>query len=120
MKFSTHPVCGCTDDAGKQLGQQCPKLHRATAPGIRATARWAGPRDPDHRGTKPVSVTATVSKAAEAAAEQVGQLLALAADDATRRKIGDLIAARPAAPRCPPWRTCGAGWASAWTPALPA
>lgn len=96
MKYSTHPLCGCTDpDTGKPYGQRCPRLHRADGSWNprHGSMGWAA-RVTTTSGTKPVKRYGYASKAkAEAAAEQVGKLLDLAPDDITRARIGDLIVA---------------------------
>ena len=120
MKYSTHPLCGCTDpDTGKPYGQKCPKLHRADGSwnSRHGSMGWAA-RIPTTSGTKAVKRYGYASKAkAEASAEQVGKLLDLATNDVTRRKIGDLITARNAELRWPPSKTYGADSGSASGPA---
>jgi hypothetical protein len=94
MKFSTHPVCGCTDpETGKQLGSKCPKLYRpnGTWNPRHGTMGWAA-RIPATGGTRLVRRYGYPSgKTAGQAAEHAGRLLDLAPDEITRAKIGDLI-----------------------------
>lgn len=102
MKSSVHYRCACTGPDGKPAGQRCPKLWRKDGHWNprHGSAGWAA-RIPTTLGTKLVKKFGYKSKAdADAAAEAAGKLLDLAgADDATRRKIGDVIvAARRGAP----------------------
>jgi len=93
VKYSTHPLCGCADDAGKQFGQKCPRLRRAGGSWNprHGSMGWAA-RIPTSGGTKLVKRYGYPSrKAAEQAAQHVGRLLDLGPDPATRAKIGDLI-----------------------------
>ena len=95
MKYSTHPLCGCTDpDTGKPFGQRCPKLHRPNGSWNprHGSMGWAA-RVPTTDGTKLIKRYGYASKTdAAAAAEQAGRLLGLAPDEATRAKIGDMVA----------------------------
>ncbi len=87
MKYSIH--VRCPDGPG------CPKLHRADGSwnSRHGSAGWAA-RLPTSNGVRPFKRFGYQSKAeAKAAAEHCGKLLDLAADDATRARIGDLIAA---------------------------
>ena len=94
MKFSIHVRCDCADPAtGRPYGQRCPKLWRADGSwnSRHGKAGWAA-RIPASGGTRLVKRYGYDSKAdAEAAARNVGKLLDLAPDDATRARIGDLI-----------------------------
>ena len=108
MKYTVlilDPFCKGAD--GKLLGQECPKLWRAGKDGTRTlgkdgkpvwvgarhgSAQWAA-RVPTSDGVKLVKRGGYPSKSAAAeAAEHAGKLLALADDDATRRRVGDMIA----------------------------
>jgi integrase len=107
MNYSVHGRCGCTGDDGKQLGQDCPLLWRkgrngeptmgkdgaAVWVGARhGTAGWAA-RVPTSSGEKLVKRFGFATKTeAENAAEHADRLLDLAADDASRKRVGDLIA----------------------------
>lgn len=65
MKYSTHPLCGCTDpDTGKPYGQKCPKLHRADGSwnSRHGSMGWAA-RIPTTSGTKAVKRYGYASKA---------------------------------------------------------
>jgi integrase len=95
FSYSIYVRCGCPE------GPKCPNLCR---PGgswnpRHGSAGWAA-RIPTSAGTKLVKRIGYGSKAeAKAAAEHVGALLALAADDPTRARIGDMIiTAKRAAP----------------------
>jgi integrase len=94
MKYSTHPLCRCTDEGtGKPLGQKCPKLHRPDGSWNprHGSMGWAA-RIPTSGGTKAVKRYGYDSKAAASAdAGHVSRLLDLAPDDVTRARIGDLI-----------------------------
>lgn len=108
MKYSVHVRCGCTGDDGKQLGQDCPLLWRKDKNGNptkdkggglvwvgarHGTAGWSA-RIPTSSGKKQVKRFGHATKTeAEEAAQHAGKLLDLAADEATLKRIGDLIAA---------------------------
>ena len=107
MKYSVHVRCACTGTDGKPLGQECPQLWRKGRDGQPATGKdgkrvWAGSRHgtagfaarvPTSGGPKLVKRFGYGTKeAARDAAEHVGKLLDLAADDTSRMKIGDMIA----------------------------
>ena len=98
MKYSTHVLCACRGPDGKPLGQKCPDLWRKDGSWNprHGSAGWAA-RIPTSAGTKATKRYGYASKAgAAAAAAAVGELLDLAADGATRARIGDMIAsARP-------------------------
>jgi integrase len=94
MKYSTHVLCACRGPDGKPLGQKCPDLWRKDGSwnSRHGSAGWAA-RIPTSAGTKAIKRYGYPSKAAaEQAAKAVGALLDLAADDATRARIGDMIA----------------------------
>jgi integrase len=96
MHYSTHYLCSCRGEDGKPLGQACPKLWRAGGSwNPRHGSAGFATRVPTSTGTKAVKRFGYHSKAeAKAAAEHAGRLLDLAgADEATRRKIGDMIMA---------------------------
>ena len=107
MKYSVHVRCGCAGPDGRPLGQDCPQLWRKGKDGETATGKdgkpvWVGSRHgtagwaariPTSGGTKLVKRFGYPSKTeAGDAAEHAGKLLALATDDATRQRIGDMIA----------------------------
>lgn len=107
MKYSVHVRCGCTGTDGKPLGQDCPQLWRKAKDGKPITGKdsspvWVGSRHgsagwaarvPTSAGTRLVKRFGYATKiAAEEAAQHAGKLLDLATDDATRKRIGDLIA----------------------------
>jgi integrase len=86
MRYSIHERC--------QHGQECLQLHRKDGSwnSRHGSAGWAA-RIPTGTGTRLVKRFGYTSKTAAAqAADHAGKLLDLAADDATRAKIGDLIA----------------------------
>jgi hypothetical protein len=90
MKFSysTHVLCSCG------LGQKCPDVWRKDGSwnSRHGSAGWAA-RIPTSGGTKALKRYGYPSKsAAEQAAKAVGALIDLTADDATRARIGDMIA----------------------------
>jgi hypothetical protein len=89
MKFSysTHVLCSCG------LGQKCPDLWRRDGSwNSRHGSAGFAARIPTSAGTKAVKRYGYGSKAAATeAAKAVGKLLDLAADDATRARIGDMI-----------------------------
>ena len=94
-KYSDHVRCGCRGPDKKQLGQSCPQLWRRDGSwNVRhGTAGFIG-RIPTSAGTKPLQRFGYPSrKAAQAAAQHVGELLALAKTDADRRRIGDMLKA---------------------------
>jgi integrase len=95
MKYSTHPLCRCVDPAtGRPYGQKCPQLYRKDGSwnSRHGSMGWAA-RVPTTSGIKAVKRYGYPSKAAASAdAEHAGKLLGLAPDDATRARIGDLIA----------------------------
>lgn len=86
--YSVHVRCPCPE------GQKCTRLWRKdgkTWDSHHGSAGFAC-RVPTSAGVRLVKRFGYTSKAeAKAAAEQVGRLLELAADDATRGRIGDLI-----------------------------
>jgi integrase len=88
--------CGCRGPDGKQLGQSCPRLWRKDGSwnGKHGTAGFAA-RIPTSEDVRLVKRFGYESKTdAKTAAENVGKLLDLAgADDATRKRVGDLIVA---------------------------
>jgi hypothetical protein len=95
VKYSVHCVCGCRGPDGKPLGQKCPQLWRKDGSwnSRHGSTGWAS-RIATSGGVKAVKRYGYPSKAAaETAAKAAGELLDLAADDATRARIGDLIAA---------------------------
>jgi integrase len=107
MKHSVHVRCGCAGPDGRPLGQDCPQLWRKGKDGKTATGKdgkpvWIGSRHgtagwaariPTSGGTKLVKRFGYPRKTeAGDAAEHAGKLLALATDDATRQRIGDMIA----------------------------
>ena len=105
--YSVHVRCGCTGTDGKPLGQSCLALWREGKDGTpitgkdgkavwagsrHGTAGWAG-RVPTSAGTKLVKRFGYPTKAAaDEAGRHEGKLLGLATDDATRKRIGDMIA----------------------------
>ena len=95
-RYSILVRCGCTGADGKQLGNACPALWRKDGKTWNSRHGSAGYaiRIPTSTGTRLVKKLGYTSKAgAEAAAIQVGRLLDLAQDDATRATIGDMIVA---------------------------
>lgn len=93
LAYSVLVMCSCAGDDGKPLGQRCPQLWRRDGSwnSRHGSAGWAA-RVPTSAGVKQVKRFGYGSKAeAKAAAEHASALLALAADDITRRKIGDMI-----------------------------
>jgi integrase len=107
MKYSVHVRCGCTGPDGRALGQDCPQLWRKGSDGQPVKGKdgkpvWAGSRHgtagwaariPTSEGVRLVKRFGYATKAdASAAAEHAGKLLDLAADETSRRKIGDMIA----------------------------
>ncbi|HVT66841.1 MAG TPA: helix-turn-helix domain-containing protein [Trebonia sp.] len=107
MKYSVHVRCGCTGTDGKPLGNDCPQLWRKDKSGKpsigkdgkpvwigsrHGTAGWAA-RIQTSGGVKLIKRFGYATKTeADEAAQHAGKLLALATDDTTRRKIGDMIA----------------------------
>lgn len=107
MKYSVLVLDpGCKGPDGKPLGQDCPLLWRKEKDGWRITGKdgkpvWVGSRHgtagwaarvPISGGLKLLKRYGYPTKTeAEAAAQHAGNLLALATDDATRKRIGDLI-----------------------------
>ena len=87
MRYSVHVRCSC--------GPGCTKLLRADGSwNSRHGSAGFACRIPAGTGTRPLKRFGYTSKAeAKAAAEQVGKLLALASDEVTRAKVGDMIAA---------------------------
>ncbi len=87
MKYSIHERC--------PHGQECPQLHRKDGSwNSRHGSAGFACRIPTSTGTRLVKRFGYASKAeAKAAAEHAGKLLGLGPDDATRNKIGDMIAA---------------------------
>jgi integrase len=95
MRFSTHPLCACRGPDGKPLGKDCPQLRRKDGSwnSRHGSMGWAA-RIPTTSGIKQVKRYGYDSKKdAEADAGHAGKLLDLAADDLTRARIGDMIAA---------------------------
>ena len=90
MKGSTFRRCACTDPAtGKQIGRHCPKLKQRRH-GTWGYARRLDTTGQDGRDLRRLGF-ATEREATEAL-DHVAELVKLAgADDATRRKIGDMI-----------------------------
>lgn len=87
--YSTHVICSCGQ------GQKCPKLWRRDGSwNSRHGSAGYACRIPTSAGVKPLKRYGFTSKtAAEETARAVGDLLALAGDDdATRERIGDVIA----------------------------
>jgi len=87
FSYSTYVRCGCPE------GQKCPQLWRKDGSWNtrHGSAGWAA-RIPTSKGTRLVRRIGYASrKAAGEAAEHAGQLLALAADDPTKARIGDMI-----------------------------
>ncbi len=111
LRYSVHVRCSCTGEDGKPAGQDCPKLWRRNGSwNSRHGSAGYACRIPTSMGTKLVRRFGYSSKAeAEAAAGHVGKLLDLAADEATRAKIGDLVLAAKRGTVVGPLRTCGAG-----------
>lgn len=94
MKYTTYPRCACKGPDGKLLGSRCPDLWRKDGKtwNHRHGSYEFAVRIPTGTGTRRLRWSGYGSKAkAEAAAGQVRELIALAADEATRGKIGDLI-----------------------------
>jgi hypothetical protein len=110
MKFSTHPLCHCTDpETGRRYGQACPKLGRKDGSwnSRHGSMGWAA-RIPVTGGIKQIKRYGYGStKDAEADAGHAGKLLGLATDDITRARIGDLIASWSRS-RPPPRGPCAA------------
>jgi len=94
FSYSISVRCGCTDEDGRQLRQKCPDLWRKDGSwNSRHGSAGFAARIPTSGGTRLVRRGGYPSKAAaKAAAEHAGELLGLAGDDATRAKIGDMIA----------------------------
>ena len=79
--------CGCRDENGRQLGAACPKLrqrHHGTYEAERRIDTSEGRRKLHRSGFGSAADR-------DAFLEQVGDLVRLAEDDATRARIGDLI-----------------------------
>ncbi len=95
FKFSVHVRCSCAGPDGKPAGHDCPKLWRRDGSwNSRHGSAGYACRIPTSAGIRLIKRFGYHSKAdAEAAAQHVGKLLQLAADDLTRNKIGDMIAA---------------------------
>jgi hypothetical protein len=98
-KYSVHYRCTCTGPDGKLLGSSktsgCRKLWRADGSWY-AKHGSAGivMRVPTGTGIRTLKRSGYTSKAAaEAAGDRVVELLALASDEITARKIGDMIMA---------------------------
>lgn len=94
INYSTAVRCGCKEN-GKSLEQKCLKLWRKDGSwnSRHGSAGWIA-RIPTSSGTKLVKRYSYPSRAAaDAAGQHAMRLLELAADDATRGRIGDLITA---------------------------
>jgi len=93
--FSVHVRCACTGPDGKPLGQKCPDLWRKDGSwNARHGSAGFATRVPTGTGTRLVKRFGYGSKTeAKNAAEHIGKLLDLGTDDATRARIGDMIAA---------------------------
>ena len=112
MRYSTAVRCPC--------GAKCAQLYRKDGSWnsrhgsagliIRCLPTSEGSRRYRRFGYRSIT-------AARADGDHCGQLLALAADDVTRRKIGDLIAAATGGTPLPAVEDVRRGWASVWTPA---
>jgi integrase len=89
MKFSVHVKCACPE------GQKCPQLWRKDGSwNSRHGSAGFATRIPTSQGVRPLKRFGYPSKTeAQSAAEAAGTLIDLGTDDATRQRIGDMIAA---------------------------
>ena len=94
-KYSDHVRCGARGPDKKQLGQSWPQLWRKDGVGnSRPGAAGFVGRVPTSQGTKPLQRFGYPNrKAAQNAAQHVGELLDLAKTDVDGVRIGDMLRA---------------------------
>src|SRR5216684_4871689 len=95
---TTNKQCGCRDEAGRRLGQKCPRLRRSDGAWSRDHGRWYYqlelPPQPDGTRRTPLRRGGFASqKDAQRELNQARELLAIPAegDNDARRRIADLI-----------------------------
>jgi len=95
---TTYKQCGCRDDAGRRLGQKCPRLRRSDGAWSRDHGRWYYqlelPPQPDGTRRTPLRRGGFASqKDTQRELNQARELLAIPAegDNDARRRIADLI-----------------------------
>ncbi|MEO3830334.1 site-specific integrase [Actinomadura sp. B10D3] len=95
-KGSTYKTCGCRDQNGKRLGQQCPKLRRGNGRWSSTHGSWSYQLElpPTASGTRRSPLRRGGFRgqdAAEDAMNTTKELLAIATDETTLVQIADLI-----------------------------